>query len=65
MPRYVCLKPLPDGQLPGDVFEIAAAFGNVFLAVGAVRLATEADVPETDRPKKRTYRRRDLQPEQP
>jgi len=57
--KYVALKALPDGQHPGDVFEIAEAIGQIFVLIGAARLADE-DEQSTRKPARRRYQRRDL-----
>lgn len=63
--RIVALKPLPQGQPTGWVGEMPDAAGDLFIRIGAARLAADEDastVPAGDGARRRrAYRRRDLQ----
>lgn len=56
--KFVALKDLPQGQVPGEVFEATEAAGNVLVMVGAARKLRRSELDEAkDKP---TYQRRDL-----
>lgn len=56
--RVRALKDCPQGQRPGDVFEVTADAADVLVSVGAVERVVEDDPPA-----KGTYKRRDLRAE--
>lgn len=66
--QIVALKPCPQGQQPGTVFDAPDGAARVLIAVGAARAVAEddavtepADPTATASPRRRSYRRRDLQ----
>jgi hypothetical protein len=62
--KYLALKELPQGQQPGDTFEATEEMGNVLVSIGAAEKVAEPDEPkEPTVTRRRTYQRRDLEPE--
>ena len=53
--KFIALTDLPQGQKPGDVFDVPEEVGDALVRFGAAKR-----VDESDKPKKGTYRRRDL-----
>lgn len=54
--KFVALKDLPQGQKPGDVFDVPEEVGLVLVSFG---VADRVD-PEPPSKSKHTYKRRDL-----
>lgn len=56
--KVVVLRELPQGQQPGDVIEITEAEADVLMLPGVEAVRKVVD---EDEPKRRQYKRRDLQ----
>lgn len=62
--KIVAVKPCPQGQQPGTLFDAPDAAAELLIRIGAARLADDSDLaPASESPRRRTYRRRDLQAE--
>jgi len=61
--RYRALQECPQGQQPGEVFELTEDAGDILASVGAVERVPN-DTP-LGLPKRGTYKRRDLVAEKP